>query len=56
MAAATISNLYYPAGSRHSAPLTVTNGLMQAGLDGVANLVQEFVLSHVTTGRKHDGK
>ncbi|SEG43072.1 Carboxypeptidase regulatory-like domain-containing protein [Bryocella elongata] len=56
MAAAAISNLYYPVGSRHSAPLTITNGLLQAGLDGVSNLVQEFVLNHVTTGRKHSDR
>lgn len=53
LAAGAISNLYYPASDRHGASVTITNGLVNAGLDGVSNLVQEFVFNHMTTGRKN---
>lgn len=56
LAAGAISNLYYPKGSRGGASVTISNGMVQAGLDGVSNLVQEFVLKHVTTGRKSNGE
>jgi hypothetical protein len=46
--AGAASNLYYPKGSRNGWSLTLENGLLSIGLDGVGNLVQEFVLKHVT--------
>ena len=48
LAAGSISNLYYPATDRHGLSLTVQNGLISAALDGAENLIQEFVLKHVT--------
>lgn len=48
LSAGAISNLYYPSTDRHGWGLTLQNGLISAGLDGVGNLIQEFVLKHVT--------
>ena len=47
-AAGAASNLYYPAGSRSGATLTVENGLLSIGSDAVGNVVQEFVVRHLT--------
>jgi hypothetical protein len=46
--AGAISNLYYPAGSRNGAALTFENGGLSILFDGVGNVVQEFLLKHVT--------
>lgn len=51
VAAGAISNLYYPKGSRGKASITIRNGLISAGFDGVGNLVQEFVFKRVTSNR-----
>jgi hypothetical protein len=48
IASGALSNLYYPKTDRHGASLIVRNGLIDAGMDGVGNLVQEFVTKHVT--------
>jgi len=46
--AGAISNLYYPAGSRNGAALTFENGGLSVLFDGVGNVVQEFLLKHLT--------
>jgi len=43
-AAGAISNLYYPAESRHGAKLTVENGLIGIGAVGAGNVLQEFLI------------
>ena len=43
-----VSNLYYPASDRHGATLTFENGLISIGSDAVGNLIQEFLLRHLT--------
>ena len=48
--AGAASNLYYPAVNRQGATLTIENGLLAIGIDGIGNVVQEFVLRHVTPG------
>jgi hypothetical protein len=48
LAAGAASNLYYPAYDRTGASLTIENGLVSAALDGVGNLLQEFVYHHFT--------
>ena len=47
-AAGAISNLYYPKSSRSDGTVTLYNGLISTGLDGVGNLIQEFVFKHFT--------
>jgi hypothetical protein len=47
-ASGAISNLYYPASNRTGAGLTVENGLIGIGFNGVGNLIQEFVLRRIT--------
>ncbi len=46
--AGAISNLYYPKSNRSDGIVTLSNGLISTGLDGVGNLVQEFVFKHLT--------
>ncbi len=46
--AGALSNLYYPASSRNDGTVTLYNGLISTGLDGVGNVVQEFVFKHFT--------
>lgn len=48
LAAGALTNLYYPKTDRDSAVTTLRNGFITVGLDGVNNLIQEFVLKHVT--------
>ena len=48
LGAGAVSNLYYPASDRHGAALTFENGLLSVGLDGVGNVIQEFLLRHLT--------
>ena len=47
LAAAGISNLYYPASSRNGARLTFENTLIGIGGSGLANLFQEFLVRQV---------
>ena len=46
--AGAISNFYYPQSDRSSGTVTLYNGLISTALDGVGNLVQEFVFKHFT--------
>jgi hypothetical protein len=48
--AGAISNLYYPASSRQGASLTIENGTLNVLGNGIGNVVQEFILRHVTPG------
>jgi hypothetical protein len=48
LAAAGISNLYYPAKDRHGAALTFENGAIGIGGSAVANLLHEFVARRFT--------
>ncbi len=48
LGAGAISNIYYPAANRQGASLTVENGLLSIASDGVNNVVQEFLLRHLT--------
>ena len=43
-----LSNLYYPAANRNGAALTFENGLLDILNDGLGNVVQEFLLKHLT--------
>ncbi len=56
LAAGAISNLYYPKTDRNSATVTLKNGFLSVGLDGVQNLIQEFVLKHVTKRKSAEGR
>ncbi len=46
--AGAVSNLYYPANSRQGASLTIENGFLSLAADGVGNVIQEFLLRHLT--------
>jgi len=46
--AGALSNLYYPNGSRQGATLTIENGLIGLAEGGLGNIVQEFLLHHLT--------
>jgi hypothetical protein len=48
LGAGAISNLYYPAGSRSGAKLTIGNGALSIAEDGAGNVIQEFLLKHLT--------
>jgi hypothetical protein len=48
LGAGAISNLYYPASNRHGAATTFENAGYSILADGVGNLVQEFLLKHLT--------
>lgn len=48
LAAGAISNIYYPSSNRDGVKLTIGNGLLNAGYDGLQNVVQEFLLKHFT--------
>jgi hypothetical protein len=50
MSAGAISNLYYPASNRNGAALTVENGLLAIGFDGLGNVLQEFLWRKLSTG------
>ena len=43
-----ISNLYYPASNKSGWDVAFYNGLIAAGSDGIGNVVQEFLLKHLT--------
>lgn len=51
--AAGISNLYYPAGNRDGAELTIENALISTGEGAVTALLQEFVLRKISRGVQH---
>jgi hypothetical protein len=48
LAAAGISNLYYPATDRNGATLTFENALIGIGANAAANVLQEFLLRKLT--------
>jgi len=48
LAAGSISNLYYPAGSRHGFSTTLNNTLIGIGTSAGVNILQEFVFRKVT--------
>ena len=48
MASASLSNVYYPTSSRHGAGLTLENSLLSTASGVFGNLMQEFVLRHMT--------
>lgn len=48
IASAGISDLYYPASSRHGLGLTISNSLVTTALGAVGGLFQEFVLRSMT--------
>jgi hypothetical protein len=48
LAAAGISNLYYPASSRNGAALTFENAAIGTAVSAAANLLQEFVIRRLT--------
>lgn len=48
LASGAISNAYYPASDRHGAALTFEQGLLSVGLDGIGNVIQEFLIRHLT--------
>lgn len=55
LSAGALANLYYPAGSRNGAALTIENGLLGTAGVGVGHLIQEFVFSRITSHR-HQGE
>ncbi len=50
-----ISNLYYPASDQSGVALTMENGMLSVAFDGVANLLQEFVLKKISSGIRSHG-
>ena len=48
LAASAISNIYYPASSRHGAASTIQNSLIGTAFGATGNLIQEFLLHHIT--------
>jgi hypothetical protein len=46
--AAGISNAYYPASNRHGASLTIENALLGTAGGAVGNIIQEFLIHHIT--------
>ncbi len=54
MAAAGISNLYYPAQDRDGFGLTLNNTAIGIGESAATNLLQEFLIRHLTPRPKND--
>jgi hypothetical protein len=50
LAAAGISNLYYPASDRDGAELTIRNSLIGTAGGAVGNLFQEFLIKRISRG------
>jgi hypothetical protein len=50
LAAAGISNLYYPASDREGAELTIRNSLIGTGAGAVSALFQEFLVKRISRG------
>ena len=48
VASASISNLYYPASSRHGVGLTVENSLLTTASGAIGGMFQEFLLHRMT--------
>ena len=48
LGAGAVSNLYYPAANRQGATLTFENGFLAIAEDGAQNVIQEFLLRHLT--------
>lgn len=56
LASGAISNLYYPAEDRRGARLTLVNAALGIGGAAIGNVMQELLLSHITTrGRQAPG-
>jgi hypothetical protein len=53
LAAAGISNLYYPASDREGAELTIRNSLIGTGAGAVGALFQEFLVKRISSGVPH---
>ena len=52
LASGAVANLYYPAENRGSVSLTFENAGIGLGASAIANLIQEFLLKHVTPNSK----
>ena len=52
LASGGISNLYYPASSRHGAALTFESTLIGIGGSGIGNIFQEFLVRKLTPHKK----
>ena len=48
LSAGALVNLYYPANDRSGVGLTFENGFIAVALDGAQNVIQEFLLKHLT--------
>jgi hypothetical protein len=48
LSAGALSNLYYPSSDRNGATLTLENGFLDIVYQAAGNLVQEFLLKHMT--------
>ncbi len=55
LAAAGISNIYYPSTDRNGARLTIDNALIGTASGAIGALFQEFLVKHISTG-VHSGK
>ena len=53
LAAAGISNVYYPASDREGAELTIRNSLIGTGAGAVGALFQEFLVKKISSGVPH---
>jgi hypothetical protein len=53
LAAAGISNVYYPASDREGAELTIRNSLIGTGAGAVGALFQEFLVKRISRGVPH---
>ena len=53
LAAAGISNLYYPASDREGAELTIRNSLIGTGAGAIGALFQEFLVKRISSGVPH---
>jgi hypothetical protein len=53
LAAAGISNVYYPASDREGAELTIRNSLIGTGAGAVGALFQEFLIKRISSGVPH---
>jgi hypothetical protein len=50
LAAAGISNLYYPASNRNGAGLTIQNSLIGTAAGAIGSLFQEFLVKKISRG------
>jgi Carboxypeptidase regulatory-like domain len=53
LAAAGISNVYYPASDREGAELTIRNSLIGTGAGAIGALFQEFLVKRISSGVPH---